>query len=339
MVCSTWHQAVQDTTTQVKIHASVQHKVDHFLEWLQACPHQANITHLKACGRLSYGYRDYDLSYTGRTLLLPASQLQGLQVLDLTDVRWGIAQDPPGTAAVGRDHSQSAAALTALTRLRMCGIAEPVSTSALAGLTRLADLEACPSAALRAGPINSHKLAAEKITAAVADALPHLQQLTRLRLAHYNRTRCDCSLRCPYHTGKHWTAQFSCLQQLKSLQIDQQTISCSSFEVLPTTLTSLEISESLYRPGHSISLSRTPGICQLPGLKQLRLSGVTLDTAVLAHLTSLTALSITSSGIFCSTGAEQLVPLSHLTSLHSLHLRRLLRRQDDSSSDDSYVLP
>jgi hypothetical protein len=126
---------------------------------------------------------------------------------------------------------------------------------------------------------------------------------------------------------------------LKSLQIDQQTITCSSFEVLPTTLTSLEISETLNRAAESISLRRILGICQLHDLKQLRLYDVTLDTAVLAHLIRSTGLSITSSGMYCSTGRQQLVPISRLTGLHSFHLHRLLRRQDNSSSDGSYVLP
>jgi hypothetical protein len=128
---------------------------------VHARPHKADITHLKACARLKYEYRECDHDYPGTRLLLPASQLQGLQVLDVTDVRWGICQEPSGSTTA--HHMQPAATpaatlaatLASLTRLRMCGISKLVSRSALAGLINLADLETCASAAKCAGPVRS----------------------------------------------------------------------------------------------------------------------------------------------------------------------------------------
>lgn len=329
LVNSTWHQAARDATTYIHTSCRSNSQVEALNRWLQQHPNDAAVNHLKVRG-----------TYLGRTsdntvskLLLPAAQLRGLQVLELDDISWGV--DSAAASGMSAHQPQPAAALTALTCLWLNPrAAAQCSSSTLAALPMLEELQVYGLIywGLRASALQ----ATNSIISAVAEALPQLQHLTSFNYLP------DYSCRAAWAGGdeagedERITVPFSCLQQLQELSISVQHLSLASFEVLPASLMSLVVQGTHNLPGDSISVSKTPGVCQLSALQELAVTAVTLDTAVLAQLSSLAALSIWQSGIFSSAGAPELLVLSKLTKLHRLRLISLWRRPDDDS-DDSHV--
>lgn len=320
-MCSTWQKAAEKATNRVEAHVDTAKKADAFTRWLKSHSNQTSITDLEVSAPLSDLWLQRPLTEVQaqpQTLLLPVSKLQGLQNMSLSGVGWRLdtaAASTSSPVSPWQAQLQAAGALTSLTRVRLRDIAARDTIDSLAALTGLADLETCTAPA---------------VNAALKDALPKLRQLTRLALSADPTRVCGCQACNGYQL---WTAPFSHLTQLQSLSLARPNLSLSSFDVLPTTLTSLEVVEALYQPGHSISLLRTPSICRLPALQQLKLYGVTIDMSALALLMTLKDLSINASGLFTSSGDPQLQTISMLTNLRSLHLRELWRRQDDSTAD------
>lgn len=216
-------------------------------------------------------------------------QLATLQQLEFTYIRI-----PPLPAAV----------LTSLTYLHCENCCDSVDS--LPDLTQLQHL------ALLAGSYASDESRSRQVSV-LQQALPHLRALTHLSLSH-QLTR-DAALQA--------LQELPCLQELL-LHVSDST--AATFEVLPASLTRLEIECAFWQQEElklRLGLNSAAAVQRLTGLQHMKLHNVpAVHPELLAALTGLQQLEVTSSVLAAGPREAGWSVLGHLTNLQRLNLWR-----------------
>lgn len=224
-------------------------------------------------------------------LQLPVEQLKLLRKLDLARV---------AVASWSNDASRPKRAST------------PVLPSSLSALTHLAmyacEVQLAPNLALFT---KLQRLALRLVMgsdststtcAALALVLPLMQHLTHLEL--------------DWHAHDSVVARVRQLPKLQALLLCGGNCTAASFQVLPATLTQLQVSG----PDLQLSPSSSPGLTQLTAMQWLQVKAVQFDLAVLSSMQRLQHLALDVERLQLPADQPRLAALASLTALQHLAL-------------------